>query len=102
MSCEYDWSADEAIEWFGSSWECLLAVIKYCDLFAEDNEEFARVEKVVTEDEVFIYWDDGVESYPKVEVEGWTRYDFANDLALYDESAFIAVMKKERNLILRS
>lgn len=86
---------DEVLEWFGSSWECLLAIIENCELFAEDNEEFVRVKKVVEGDELTIYWDDGVEFYPKEDVEEWTSSDFANYLGLYDEDAYISVMEKE-------
>lgn len=87
---------DEVLEWFGSSWECLLAIIENCELFAEDNEEFVRVKKVVEGDELTIYWDDGVEFYPKEDVEEWTSSDFANYLGLYDGDAFISVMEKEK------
>lgn len=86
----------EVLEWFGSPWECFLAVIKNCELFADDNEEFVRVEKAVEGDEVLIYWDDGVEFYTKYDVEEWTSSDFANYLCLYDGEAFISVMEKEK------
>lgn len=86
----------EVLEWFGSPWELLLAVIKNCELFADDNEEFVRVEKVIEGDEVLIYWDGGVEFYPKEDVEEWTSSDFANYLGLYDGEAFISVMEKEK------
>ena len=87
---------DEVLEWFGSPWECFLAVIKNCELFADDNEEFVRVEKVVEGDEVLIYWDDGVEFYTKDDVEEWTSSDFVSYLALYDENAYISVMENEK------
>ena len=86
---------DEVLEWFGSPWECLLSIIENCELFAEDNDEFVRVEKVVEGDEVTIYWDKGVEFYLKEEVEEWTSSDFVSYLALYDEDAYISVMEKE-------
>ena len=91
-----EYTAEEAIEWFSSPWECLLAIIKHCELFADDNEEFVRVEKVIEGDEVLIYWDAGVEFYPKDDVEEWTSSDFANYLSLYDGEAFISVMEKEK------
>ncbi len=93
-----EWTAEEVIEWFCSPWECLLAVIKHCEFFAEDNEEFVRVDKVVGEDEVCIYWDDGLVCYPKEEVEEWTSLDFKSCLSLYDVDAFLAVMEKEKIL----
>lgn len=90
-----EWTAEDAVDWFCSGWECLLAIIKHCDLFAEDNEEFARVPKVVNEDEVDIYWDDGLMSYPRDEVEEWQYVDFLSYLALSDGNAYIAVMERE-------
>lgn len=87
---------NEVLEWFGSPWECFLAVIKNCELFADDNEEFVRVEKVIEGDEVLIYWDGGVDFYAKDDVEEWTSSDFANYLNLYDGDAFISVMEKEK------
>lgn len=87
---------DEVLEWFVSPWECFLAVIKHSELFADDNKEFARVEKVVDGDAAVIYWDDGVEVYQKDEVEEWTSSDFKAYLSLYDGDAFVSVMEREK------
>lgn len=97
----YEETLKEIIEWFGDPWELLLSIIKYSELFAEDNEEFARVPKVVTEDEVFIHWDDGIETYPKDEVEQWTSYDFASYLALHNENTFVSVYEKEKEIFMK-
>ena len=97
----YEETVKEVIEWFGNPWELLLGIIEHSELFTEDSEEFARVDKVVTEEEVLIHWDRGVESYPRDEVETWTAHDFSSYLALWNENTFVSIMEKERNLILR-
>lgn len=91
-------AAQEAIEWFSSPWDFFLAMIKHADLFINNNEEFVRVEKVVGEDEVDIYWDDGLLSYPKDEVEEWTAVDFSAYLGMFADLDFVSVMERENKL----
>jgi hypothetical protein len=82
----------DIINGFPSKWDCFKAIAKYADLFEDDNEEFARVEKEIAyDDKIYIYWDDGVELYTKEDVNDWTPSDFSSYLNLYDREAFAAV-----------
>lgn len=90
-----EWTAQEAVDWFCSPWDFFLAMIKHADLFAGNSEEFVRAHKVIGEDEVAIYWDDGLMSYPRDEVEEWTASDFGAYLGLSVNADFISVMERE-------
>lgn len=85
----------EVAEYYKSRFDLLLDLIEFRHLVGEYNTNFAdaAARAEISDDEVVLPWPDGVEIYTREEVDGWTMSDIIDDLNIWHEDVYMAVLE---------